>query len=143
MCQTWRLKISYLLIKSKLIQNFGIIVVGNFPTWKGQLEKKRSWKLLNWKAWNEIEKNKVGEVESKLENFGLQLVLSNLMEISEFPTQTFQLHVSQADSKFRLSHIQKPRRIGSYKGRNAKNGRKYSKGGNLEQSGNKIIDYSQ
>ena len=39
--------------------------------------------------------------------------------------------------------MQKPRRIGSYKGRNAKNGRKYSKGGNLEQSGNKIIDYSQ
>ena len=37
-------------------------------SWKGQLEKTRSWKVLSWKVRLEIEKNEVGKLGPKLES---------------------------------------------------------------------------
>ena len=37
-------------------------------SWKGQLVRTRSWKVLSWKVQNEIGKIEVGKLESKLES---------------------------------------------------------------------------
>ena len=39
-------------------------------SWKGQLEKTRSWKDLSWKVRYEIGKNEVGKFAAKLESSG-------------------------------------------------------------------------
>ena len=41
----------------------------NKCSWKGQLKKTRSWKLLIWKVRNKIEKYEVGKFEPNLDNF--------------------------------------------------------------------------
>ena len=37
-------------------------------SWKGQLERTRSWKIISWKVQNEIGKIEVGKFEPKLES---------------------------------------------------------------------------
>ena len=42
--------------------------VRNTCSWKGQLKRRKTWKVLSWKVQNEIGKIEVGKVEPKLES---------------------------------------------------------------------------
>ena len=43
-----------------------VVIVGDTYSWKRQLERKRSWKVLSWKI-----RHKIGEIE--VGKFGLKL----------------------------------------------------------------------